>query len=130
VVRAADAIKIGKTNNVEKRIKQIQTGNANKVILVRMYETEKVSLVEQALHDKFRRFKLRGEWFTGFSVDRIDEIMQDEKALDDLVLGVQRRLAYGKPAVRPKDYDRWLRKDKAIKRNKANARLGVTYNKD
>lgn len=55
--------KIGITSlPIEKRIKQLQTGNAHHITLIDFYET-KYKKVEQFVHGKFMHFKVKGEWF-------------------------------------------------------------------
>lgn len=63
-IQAGDngAIKIGYTDNVNKRLKQIQTGNPYKLNLLKVingnYETERT------IHKLFSKDRLEGEWFT------------------------------------------------------------------
>lgn len=116
VIQSGDCIKIGKTKDqtsLNKRIKSLQTANPKKLILLRSYETEKVSLTEKGLHDRFRKFRLEGEWFRKFNVSWIDSIMQDFKEWNNMILSVQRRIAYGKPAARTNENIKRLRREKA-----------------
>ena len=54
-------IKIGKADNVKKRIKNMQTGNHNKLILLASYKAPHDE--EGYLHHKLRKYRSRGEWF-------------------------------------------------------------------
>lgn len=56
------AIKIGFSTNTKKRLKALQTGSADKLSLlgVRHYST---MADERALHHKFRKDRVGGEWF-------------------------------------------------------------------
>lgn len=56
--------KIGVTRgSIERRIKKLQTGNANEIIITRYYETEIPFFIEKWLHLKFSKEKIRNEWF-------------------------------------------------------------------
>ncbi len=59
-------IKIGKTDDVVKRLSELQTGNPFKlsIILTIMLKTiEDAFSLENALHRKFKDYQLEGEWF-------------------------------------------------------------------
>ena len=53
--------KIGYAGNPNHRIKQLQTGNANELILMQVIPGDKPK--ETELHNKFKEFRLKGEWF-------------------------------------------------------------------
>ncbi len=59
-------VKIGIANSPQKRLKTFQTANYEELIILRVIKlknrTEAFSL-ETALHKKFKRFHIRGEWF-------------------------------------------------------------------
>jgi hypothetical protein len=56
--------KIGVTkNNVEKRIKQLQTGCPDEIILINQYKSDVYRKIESWLHRKFKSKKVEGEWF-------------------------------------------------------------------
>ena len=60
-----NCFKIGMTRGkIEKRIKQLQTGNGEEIYLVNYYETEYPFYIERSLHLKFFPEKKRNEWFT------------------------------------------------------------------
>ena len=56
------AIKIGYTDNVGKRLKQIQTGNPHKLNLLKVVNGG--FDVESSIHKLFSEYRLEGEWFT------------------------------------------------------------------
>lgn len=59
-----NTFKIGITRkSVEKRIKQLQTGNAEEIYLVDFYETQFPFFVERLLHQKFAPKQKLNEWF-------------------------------------------------------------------
>ena len=56
--------KIGMTSKkIEYRIKGMQTGNANKLILVAYSKTKNKDAIEWYLHKTFHKSRHRGEWF-------------------------------------------------------------------
>lgn len=59
-----DTFKIGITRGkIEKRIKQLQTGNGEEIYLVSYYETEYPFFIERLLHTKLYPKQKRNEWF-------------------------------------------------------------------
>ena len=59
-----NVFKIGMTRGpVEKRIKQLQTGNGEQIYLVAFYETDFPFFIERLLHTKLFQKQKRGEWF-------------------------------------------------------------------
>lgn len=55
-------IKIGYSKNPNKRIKQLNTGNAKKLILIGYVNGDKNK--EKELHCQFSQDRLNGEWFS------------------------------------------------------------------
>lgn len=61
---STELYKIGVTRGpVEKRIKQLQTGNGTEVHLVHKHVTEYPYRVESILHSRFSYLRAEGEWF-------------------------------------------------------------------
>jgi hypothetical protein len=63
---ASNAVKVGKANNIQERMSDLQTGNPNTLKLIHQIEceSEKQSfLLEQTLHKKLQGIRLIGEWF-------------------------------------------------------------------
>lgn len=56
--------KIGKSKNVKKRIKQLQTGNSGELVLVDSFFTKYANKLEKYLHNIFSYEKTMGEWFS------------------------------------------------------------------
>lgn len=54
-------IKIGRSKDPQKRLKQLQTGNPNKLKLIASFEGE--GWKEKILHERLDSFRLEGEWF-------------------------------------------------------------------
>lgn len=56
--------KIGITRgNVEKRIKQLQTGNSNDIYIINYHETKYPFYLERILHTRFNLKQKKNEWF-------------------------------------------------------------------
>jgi len=73
-------IKIGRSLNPHKRVKQLQTGSCHKLNLVRIYDVESDLSVERRLHSMLWESRKRGEWFYFPSheyVAFIDELLGD-----------------------------------------------------
>ena len=59
-----NTFKIGMTRGkIEKRIKQLQTGNGEEIYLVNSYETNCPFFIERLLHTKLFPKQKRNEWF-------------------------------------------------------------------
>lgn len=58
-IKCGDAVKIGRTRNVSARLCDLQTSNSTQLELLGVtFESE------DAMHSRFARYRLRGEWFT------------------------------------------------------------------
>lgn len=57
--------KIGSTRakDINKRLKQLQTGNSSELFIKESYETEHPFKLEKMLHNHFKSSNLIGEWF-------------------------------------------------------------------
>lgn len=59
-----NCFKIGMTRgNIDKRIKQLQTGNCGKIYLFDYFETEHPKFIERSMHIKFRNKNMLNEWY-------------------------------------------------------------------
>lgn len=64
--KCANFVKIGRSKNVEKRLKTIQNGCPHKLELLRIFYTPSDTAdaaFETWLHNRFRNCHSRGEWF-------------------------------------------------------------------
>lgn len=57
-----DNVKIGMTNDINKRFKQLQTCNPDRLSLIGFIE-DGCPALEKLLHDKFSHLHVRGEWY-------------------------------------------------------------------
>ena len=54
-------IKIGRSRHPQKRLKQLQTGNPNKLKLIKSFKSQ--GWREGLIHERLKDFRLEGEWF-------------------------------------------------------------------
>jgi hypothetical protein len=54
--------KIGFSDNPRKRLKELQTGSDNRLVLIKSIEGDKK--LEASLHEQFSPYRLDGEWFS------------------------------------------------------------------
>lgn len=85
-----NTFKIGMTRGaIEKRMKQLQTGNGAEIYLVNYHETDYPFFVERLLHTKFYPKQKRNEWFNLDIGDIVDfkqyceDIEKQAEALKD-----------------------------------------------
>ena len=65
-VYANEAVKIGITNCIEKRMYHYKTSNPGDVILIAdltLQNKEIAEILESKIHNKFKQYKIKGEWF-------------------------------------------------------------------
>ena len=55
--------KIGVSDKVEKRLKELKTGNAATLSIVNQFESKWAFKIEANLHHRFYSSNIRGEWF-------------------------------------------------------------------
>ena len=55
--------KIGIAKNPTQRIKQLQTGNSDKLVIIETYQSENASKIESTLHNQYSHLRNEGEWF-------------------------------------------------------------------
>jgi len=78
--------KIGMTkSSIEKRIKQLQTGNGSEIFIVDYHETEYPYYIEKMLHQKFCSNKKIGEWFE-LDTNDIKEFKEECNRLEELII--------------------------------------------
>jgi len=69
-------LKIGCSDNVDSRIKKLQTGSPYPLkCLAKVYAVDKYHalIMEKSFHDRLRRYKLSGEWFSSSALGAIRE---------------------------------------------------------
>lgn len=77
--------KIGITkNDVEKRVKQLKTGNSNDIKIINTYQSKNYVKIEKMLHRKFSMTREHGEWFT-LTDEEVASFTNECEASDDLI---------------------------------------------
>lgn len=77
--------KVGITkNDVQKRIKQLQTGCSGELVLVKTYESENYRKIEGTLHRGYKHYSTDGgkEWFE-LPDERVLNFLNECKQIDD-----------------------------------------------
>jgi hypothetical protein len=71
-------VKIGISNNVDDRIKGVQTGNPGKIHLIAAFNAGKEAQKHEVyFHKKYKKFSTSGEWFEFNSQQFEDEILPE-----------------------------------------------------
>lgn len=77
--------KIGITKNpVEKRVKQLRTGNSDDIMIIHRYNSENYKKVERMLHVKFKPDRLHLEWFE-MTDEQVLSFMEEAKKADETI---------------------------------------------
>jgi hypothetical protein len=69
------AVKIGKSNDINSRMIELQTGNPNELKLIRYIECsteEQAIYLENTLHIKYKDLQRKGEWFN-FNLEMLND---------------------------------------------------------
>ena len=90
-----NVVKIGIAKNPNKRLKTFQTANYEKLIILRVIQVPTRNLafeLEKALHQKFKKYHIRGEWFklTPTIINFIENYQTDNPSvIEDFILYLQ-----------------------------------------
>ena len=78
--------KIGTTrcDNVEDRIKKLQTGNGNKIRLISSFLTNKPFKLEKMMHNKYQENREEGEWFL-LNKKEVDNFLNECQRLQEII---------------------------------------------
>lgn len=71
ILSCGTRVKIGVTSNIDKRVKALQTGNAEKIKVEYIEERNNPTKAERFLHKCFHKRRLVGEWFEDLTVYEI-----------------------------------------------------------
>jgi hypothetical protein len=80
------AIKIGSTYDIDKRMRSLSTGSPIPLMLIGFLVHDPPSQLEAKLQYEFRRFRMKGEWFTASAemLENIKKLDPKFSVLDDL----------------------------------------------
>ena len=77
--------KIGFTKNkVEKRVKQLSTGNSDRIEIIHKYKSEHYKKIERMLHLIFYSEREHLEWFT-MTDEQVDTFLNEAKKADETI---------------------------------------------
>ena len=78
--------KIGSTKckDINKRLKQLQTGNSNPLYIREYYETSRPFKLETMLHNKYKDYNVIGEWFE-MSEESINEFKKECERFQNII---------------------------------------------
>jgi len=80
-----EVCKIGATNGrVEKRLRELQTGNSSKIHVMDIFETPNPFKIENFLHIHYRTQHKRGEWFY-LTQDDMDKFQEKCKLATEII---------------------------------------------
>lgn len=71
VLSCGTRLKIGVTNNIEQRLQSLTTGNPDPILVEYIEPRYNPHKAEKYLHNSFSKYKVRGEWFEGITIDQI-----------------------------------------------------------
>jgi len=74
--------KIGVSENIEKRLIQLQTGNPNRIKVVHIQEYSDMMIartIEKHLHRMLKEYRLNGEWFELLTPDEENRVIDEMK---------------------------------------------------
>lgn len=82
--------KIGSTRakDVNKRLKQLQTGNSEELFIKESFETEHPFKLEKMLHNRFKSSNLIGEWFS-LENDVVERFKDVCKEIEKVILSLK-----------------------------------------
>ena len=69
-------IKIGRSKTPSKRLKQLQTGNPNKLKLVASFKDQ--GWMEKNLHERLKDYRQEGEWFSHDCVGSLPDYLYEQ----------------------------------------------------
>jgi hypothetical protein len=86
-------IKIGKANDVKRRLAELQTGNSEDLVLmysISLKSQEAAFKLESALHSFYKKYRVKGEWFditlSSIKEDFLTIVMEDENLIKEVIL--------------------------------------------
>ena len=70
-------VKIGVAKNIETRLGELQVGNSRSLMVLAKlgpFSKKQAYRTENGLHHKFRKHRIRGEWFSGVILQYMDTV--------------------------------------------------------
>src|SRR5919109_4459900 len=88
-IEGTTLVKIGRTQNVEQRLRALQTGIPYRLKVLKVYPCAEPQAIEQRMHALLKERCHVGEWFD-FEVQGLDAVFQDASTVPPLADVVQR----------------------------------------
>lgn len=86
ILQSGNYLKIGiSKNHPRQRVKQLQTGSAQEIKLLKFYKRRNYKELEKYLHYKFKRRRIRGEWFDIELQDITKEVEKENTMLQNII---------------------------------------------
>ena len=87
ILQSGEYLKIGiSKNHPRQRVKQLQTGSAQEIKLLKFYRRMDYKQLEKYLHQKFRRRRIRGEWFN-VELETVTSIIEKDQTMFQRIMG-------------------------------------------
>ncbi len=87
ILQSGEYLKIGiSKNHPRQRVKQLQTGSAQEIKLLKFYRRKDYKQLEKYLHQKFRRRRIRGEWFN-VELETVTSIIEKDQTMFQRIMG-------------------------------------------
>ena len=80
-----DIVKIGRTSNLENRLKQIKGSLPGSIELIKSFEVNNSYRLEKYFHYKFAEYLYELEWFDSIVVDMVDQMYDDYDDNDEYI---------------------------------------------
>lgn len=86
----SDCYKIGSTrkNDINERLKELQTGNSEKLLIANYFECDKPFKLEQMLHRHYRKYNRLNEWFN-LSKEEVDNFTEVCKKYHNIIVSLK-----------------------------------------
>lgn len=68
-----DGVKLGRTNNIARRLIELQTGNKDRLSILYCKQVKDSIKAENSLHAVFREWHINDEWFA--FTDKVEELL-------------------------------------------------------
>lgn len=75
IIDNAGTVKLGRTNDIKDRLRELQTGNSHTLEVLYVKRVADSIKAENALHAVFIQWRLKGEWFQ--LTDKVEELLYE-----------------------------------------------------
>jgi hypothetical protein len=75
-------VKIGMSDDATKRIRDLQVGSPDELVIRGVFQTTDPEAFERMFHDRFAHLHIRGEWFR--NAPELEAVMQNAFSVEDV----------------------------------------------